>query len=95
MPSDAATVARGKQLFAAHGCAACHIAGEKGGYVGPELNGSAARLKPGWAVAWLMAPQRWKPGTLEPDRGLSRPDAEALAAYVLSLPARKAKAAAR
>ena len=34
-------------------------------------------------MAWLLAPQRWKPGTLEPDRGLSRGDAEALAAYVL------------
>ncbi len=93
--SDAGTLARGKLLFDRDGCVACHIAGEKGGYVGPELNGSAARLKPGWTVAWLMAPQRWKPGTLEPDRGLARADAEALAAYVLSLPARKAKAAAR
>ena len=65
--------------------------GTKGGYVGPELNGSGARLKPGWTVAWLLEPERWKPGTLEPDRGLTRPEAEALAAYVLSLPARKAK----
>jgi len=95
VPSDAATVARGRQLFERSGCVACHIAGEKGGYVGPELNGSAARLKPGWTVAWLMTPQKWKPGTLEPDCGLSRADAEALAAYVLSLPARKAKGAGR
>lgn len=95
VPTDAATLARGRQLFERDGCVACHIAGEKGGYVGPELNGSAARLKPGWTVAWLMAPQKWKPGTLEPDRGLARADAEALAAYVLSLPARKAKGAGR
>ena len=93
VPRDAATVERGRVLFARDGCAACHIAGEKGGYVGPELNGSAARLKPGWTVAWLLAPQKWKPGTLEPDTGRSREDAEALAAYVLSLPARQAKAA--
>jgi len=90
---DAATVERGHALFARDGCAACHIAGETGGYVGPELNGSAARLLSGWTVAWLMAPQRWKPGTLEPDRGRSREEAEALAAYVLSLPARKPKGA--
>jgi sulfur oxidation c-type cytochrome SoxX len=95
VPSDAATVERGRALFDRHGCVACHIAGEKGGYVGPELNGSAARLKAGWTVSWLMSPQRWKPGTLEPDRGLSRADAEALAGYVLSLPARKAKGGAR
>jgi len=91
VPSDAATIERGRALFDRHGCVACHIAGEKGGYVGPELNGSAARLKPGWTVSWLESPQKWKPGTLEPDRGLDRADAEALAAYVLSLPARKAR----
>jgi sulfur oxidation c-type cytochrome SoxX len=91
VPEDAATVERGRALFDRHGCVACHIAGEKGGYVGPELNGSAARLKPGWTASWLLSPQKWKPGTLEPDRGLGRADAEALAAYVLSLPARQAK----
>ena len=92
VPRDAATVARGKQLFDRHGCVACHIVGETGGYVGPDLNGSGARLKPGWTVAWLLEPERWKPGTLEPDRGLTRPEAEALTAYVLSLPPRKARA---
>jgi mono/diheme cytochrome c family protein len=88
---DAATVARGKELFDRHGCVGCHIVGDRGGYVGPDLNGSGARLKPGWTVAWLMEPERWKPGTLEPSRGLAKRDAEALAAYVLSLPARKGK----
>jgi sulfur oxidation c-type cytochrome SoxX len=91
VPRDAATVARGKALFDRGGCIACHIVGDRGGFVGPELNGSGARLKPGWTVAWLLDPERWKPGTLEPSRGLTRPDAEALAAYVLSLPARKAR----
>jgi mono/diheme cytochrome c family protein len=93
--TDPATVTRGKELFDRHGCIGCHIVGEKGGYVGPELNGSGARLKPGWTVAWLLEPERWKPGTLQPDHGLSRPEAEALTAYVLSLPARKAKGPAR
>ncbi len=95
VPADAATVARGKGLFDRHGCVACHIVGNEGGYVGPDLNGSGARLKPGWTVAWLLEPERWKPGTLEPDHGFTRPEAEALAAYVLSLPARKAKGAGR
>jgi mono/diheme cytochrome c family protein len=95
VPRDPATVERGRALFARDGCVACHIAGDGGGYVGPELNGIAARLKPGWTVSWLMRPEKWKPGTLEPDRGLSRADAEALAAYVLSLPVRKAKGGAR
>jgi mono/diheme cytochrome c family protein len=95
VPGDPAAVARGKELFGKDGCVACHIVGEKGGYVGPELNGSGARLKASWTVAWLLGPERWKPGTLQPDSSLTRPEAEALAAYVLSLPARKAKGAGR
>ena len=95
VPRDAATVARGKELFEKHGCVGCHIVGGSGGYVGPDLNGSGARLKPGWMVAWLLEPERWKPGTLEPDRGLTKPEAEALAAYVLSVPPRRAKAVGR
>jgi sulfur oxidation c-type cytochrome SoxX len=91
VPTDAATVARGKELFDRHGCVACHIVGDKGGYVGPDLNGSGARLKPGWTVAWLLEPERFKPGSLQPDDLLTRAEAEALAAYVLSLPERRAK----
>jgi len=92
VPRDPATVARGRELFERHGCVGCHIVGERGGYVGPELNGSGSRLQPGWTVAWLLDPERWKPGTLQPDYGLGRADAEALAAYTLSLPARQARA---
>jgi mono/diheme cytochrome c family protein len=93
IPSDPETVARGKELFEGHGCVGCHIVGNAGGYVGPELNGSGARLKPGWTVAWLLDPERWKPGTLQPDHGLSREEAEALTAYTLSLPARRGRGA--
>jgi sulfur oxidation c-type cytochrome SoxX len=95
VPRDSVTVAHGKDLFDRHGCVGCHIVGTSGGYVGPDLNGSGARLKPGWTVAWLLGAERWKPGTLEPDHGLTKPEAEALAAYVLSLPARTARTVAR
>jgi len=86
--TDAATEARGREHFDRLGCVGCHIVGERGGYVGPELNGSGSRLKPGWTVAWLVDPERWKAGTLQPDYGLTRDEAEALAAFTLSLPAR-------
>jgi mono/diheme cytochrome c family protein len=89
--SDATTVARGAELFDRYGCVGCHIVGERGGFVGPDLNGSGTRLQPGWTVAWLLDPERWKPGTLQPDYGLTREDAEALTAYTLSLPARKGR----
>ena len=39
--------ARARSSSTRHGCVACHIAGEKGGYVGPELNGSARAAQAG------------------------------------------------
>jgi cytochrome c2 len=76
---------RGQELYGRFGCQACHQLGTKGGYVGPELSTTGARLKPGWIAAWLSTPQTYKPGTLQPDYGLSGADARALTAYLTSL----------
>jgi mono/diheme cytochrome c family protein len=76
---------RGQQLYVQLGCRACHQIGTVGGYVGPDLSESGKRLKPGWIAAWLKAPERQKPGTLQPDYGLSDADARALTAFVSSL----------
>jgi sulfur oxidation c-type cytochrome SoxX len=94
VPADPGTLEQGRKLYEKRGCAGCHIAGQQGGFVGPDLNGSGARLQPGWSVAFLLEPERFKPGTLQPDYSLTRAEAEALTAYVMSLPARKGKAAA-
>ena len=80
-----ADVRRGQQLYGQLGCAACHQIGPSGGYVGPELSNTGSRLRPGWIAAWLLAPQRYKPGTLQPDYGLTAADARALTAYLSSL----------
>jgi cytochrome c2 len=76
---------RGQELYGQFGCQACHQLATKGGYVGPDLSESGARLKPGWIAAWLSKPQTYKPGTLQPDYGLSTADARALTAYLASL----------
>jgi mono/diheme cytochrome c family protein len=88
----AGEVRRGEDLYTQLGCPACHQLGTKGGYVGPELSTTGARLKPGWIAAWLSAPQIYKPGTLQPDYGLSAADARALTAYLSSLGGRSAAA---
>jgi cytochrome c2 len=90
---EAAAGARGRQLFEERGCRGCHIVGDKGGFVGPDLNGSGTRLKPGWTIAFLLEPERWKPGTLQPDYRLTAEEARMLTAYVLSLPPRVARQA--
>ena len=76
---------RGQELYGQLGCHACHQLGTKGGYVGPELSTTGTRLKPGWIAAWLSTPQAYKPGTLQPDYGLSGVDARALTAYLATL----------
>jgi cytochrome c2 len=81
----AAEARRGGQLYRELGCSACHQIGVTGGYVGPELSQTGRRLKPGWIAAFLTSPNRYKPGTLQPDYGLSNADARALTAYVSSL----------
>ena len=76
---------RGQELYGQLGCRACHQLGTTGGYVGPELSTTGARLKPAWIAAWLSTPQTYKPGTLQPDYGLSTADARALTAYLSGL----------
>jgi cytochrome c2 len=80
-----AEIRRGQELYQQLGCQACHQLGSQGGYVGPELSATAARLKPGWIAAWLTTPERYKPGTLQPDYGLSPADARVLTAYLGTL----------
>lgn len=90
----AADVSRWRELYGQLECAACHQLGTVGGYVGPELSNTGARLRPGWIAAWLTNPERYKPGTLQPDYGLSAADARVLTAYLSSLSKTSGPAAA-
>ncbi len=76
---------RGAALYTKLGCRGCHIIGQTGGYVGPDLSDTGHRLKPGWIQAWLAAPEKWKPGTLQPDYGLKPEEVQDLTAYLMTL----------
>jgi mono/diheme cytochrome c family protein len=82
---DREAARQGQQLFERLGCRACHILGGQGGYVGPDLSESGRRLKPGWTQAFLLAPEKWKPGTLQPDYGFKSEEARVLTAYLMTL----------
>lgn len=95
--SDDALAVRGRELFLANGCGACHaIRGtEAGGNLGPDLTHVGSRLTLGAGtlpndraafVRWLAETDRVKPGVLMPHFGmLPVEELDAMAAYLESL----------
>jgi len=81
-------IRQGKILFEEKGCMACHIRGDKGGYVGPSFTTGAMvgdKLQAEWIYQWLKNPQKIVPGVLEPNYNLSDEERLALTAYLMSL----------
>ena len=86
-PPGQATIATGEQLFREkYGCQACHQVAGQGGYVGPPLDGVRDRLYSGYIYEWILDPQRLIPDTIDPKQWLSPEEAEAVTAYLYSLP---------
>ena len=91
-----ATVPRGQQVFQQHTCINCHaIQGVGGARVGPDLSHFGGRTVIGAGVldntpenlrAWIVDPQRIKPGVLMPGYpDLSDEDLRALVEYLEGL----------
>lgn len=86
---------KGKELYGQSACVGCHtIAGISAGTLGPSLThfGSRTRFAGGVyattkenLVKWIEDPGHMKPGVLMPNLGLKGEQADALAAYLLSL----------
>ncbi len=77
----------GKQLYyGKYSCQGCHILDSKTdkGYIGPTLTHVGSRLNAAWIYSWLKNPQALRPGTMEPNRGMSDDDARALTAFLMS-----------
>ncbi len=77
----------GKQLFyGKYSCQGCHIVDTKTdkGYIGPSLTHVGSRLTAAWIYQWMKNPQALRPGTIEPNRGMSDEDARALTAFLIS-----------
>ncbi len=79
-----AAVARGKALFETKACATCHDSGQTvlATQLAPSLSGLNRRFRPEFLVQWLLDPEAMTPGTLMPASGLSRAQAQDLAAYL-------------
>jgi mono/diheme cytochrome c family protein len=92
---ERADAQRGKALFDAMGCVACHQLHGSGGDVGPSLTTQVPefphgtwvgdKLQGAWIYQWLLDPQALVPDTIEPNLGLSEQEALDLTAYLLTL----------
>jgi cytochrome c len=87
---------RGRQLIYAYGCGACHtIPGVPAATarVAPPLIDWGTRTSilglvpntPERLVDWIVAPESLRPGTTMPNVGVSREDAQQMAAYLYSV----------
>ena len=97
--SGVGDVDNGKQLFAAKGCIACHVApGVPGasGTIGPNLTGVGNQSRrPQLAGSlpnnadnlrhWVKDPQAVKPGTMMPNLNLSDKEVDDLVAFLQTL----------
>jgi cytochrome c2 len=86
-PESDRDAAEGSRLYTTLGCRACHIIGANGGYYGPPLTDTHARLKPGWVYRYLLNPQQWRADVRCPNYGLTDTDALRLTAYLETLSA--------
>ncbi len=73
-------VARGADEYATLRCRGCHMLGEKGGSIGPNLTETAKRLQPGWVAFQLLDPAA--AGASEPRFDLDAERARDLAAFL-------------
>ena len=85
----AADIAKGRKIYEANGCKACHVVGEdKGGKTGPELTHVAKTRKPDWMSAQVRDPKKFDPKSAMPAYGADKIDdkqLKTLVAYMSSL----------
>ena len=95
--SSAAIIANGRRLIASYGCGLCHtIPGIPGAdsMAGPPLNCFyertyvAGRLANTWdnLMKWIEDPQAIDPNTAMPNLGVSKEEAQDIAAYLYQRP---------
>ena len=80
-----ALIAHGRQLFADNGCYGCHTVGTAGTPIGPDLRRTASRYPEADLARWLRDPAAQEQTRHMPNLHLSEAEANALAAFIVSL----------
>jgi cytochrome c553 len=80
-----ALVARGQAAFKSNGCYGCHMIGNFGTPIGPDLSRVGRKYSPEYLARWLRDPAMQRPSAHMPALELSEDDVRALADYLNSL----------
>jgi mono/diheme cytochrome c family protein len=84
-PVNPALEEQGGLLFRRTRCVSCHALKGRGGTLAGELECVGSKAEPGWVMEYLMDPRRHVPNTRMPRYRFTRPQAQAVAAYLASL----------
>jgi len=77
---------KGREVYEAQGCAACHMIAGEGGAAGPDLSKIGSVRDLDWLKRFIKDPQAVKPGSPMPDsKGLPEESLSAMAQYLVSL----------
>ena len=75
----------GVAYFREENCISCHVIGEKGNKVGPDLTASSIHKDAAWMIQHFKRPSAMRPGSSMPPIQLSDAQLNALAAFLLKL----------
>ncbi|HXB69735.1 MAG TPA: cytochrome b N-terminal domain-containing protein [Candidatus Acidoferrales bacterium] len=82
----------GVAYFRKENCIACHVVGEHGRAVGPDLTKTAIRKDAAWMIQHFKRPSAMRPGSSMPPIQLTDPQLNSLAAFLLKLNSKNATA---
>jgi len=77
-------IKKGENLVKAYDCRACHMIGDGGIDIYPDLSKIGQKLRPEWDKKFLENPSEWNPYTFMPNFHLSDPEIEAIVAYLMN-----------
>jgi mono/diheme cytochrome c family protein len=83
----------GVAYFREENCISCHVIGEKGTKVGPDLTASSIHKDAKWMIQHFKRPAAMRPGSSMPPIQLSYAQLNSLAAFLLKLNMENATAA--
>ncbi len=77
---------KGREVYEAQGCGACHMIASEGGAAGPDLSTIGRTRNPEWLRRFIRDPAMVRPGSpMPPSPNLPATDLEAMVRYLASL----------